>query len=397
MQDERPLAGIRVLDFSRVVAGPLCGRLLADQGAEVIKIEPPQRDITRTAPPLVEGFSAYFTHLNAGKLGLCVDLGDARVAELMARLADDADVVLENFRPGTLARYGLDADNLLARNPALVYCSISGYGQSGVWARRRAYAPVVHGEAGVIASNARLHDSEPRPEALSHADFQAAFMAMSAIGTALFARERTGLGRHLDVSLAESSVYANEFAAPELSGQQGPATYAGAASLVLTLGDGTRVATQGNPADNFRQWTRAMDRRDLEQDPRYSRYRTRLEHREELGQIILDFARGFGSFEEFQARVDPHRIAVGVIRSVSELAETEWAQERGLVREPLPGLRIPRLPFRSSRGEIGASGRGPKRGEHNEEVLQRLLGLGEDDLRELRDRGAILSAEDGRS
>ena len=397
MQDDRPLTGIRVLDFSRVVAGPLCGRLLADQGAEVIKIEPPQRDITRTAPPLVGGFSAYFTHLNAGKLGLCVDLGDAGVAELMAKLADDADVVLENFRPGTLARYGLDADSLLARNPALVYCSISGYGQAGIWAQRRAYAPVVHGEAGVIASNARLHDSAPRPEALSHADFQAAFIAMGAIGTALFARERTGLGRHLDVSLAEISVYANEFAAPELSGQEGPATYAGAASLVLTLGDSTRVATQGNPADNFRQWTRAMGRRDLEEDPRFSRYRTRLEHREELGQIILDFARGFGSFDELHACVDPHRIAVGVIRSVNELAETEWAQERGLVQEPLPGMRIPRLPFRSSKGEIGASSRGPRRGEHNDDVLQRLLGIDEAGLQELRERGAILSAEDGRS
>jgi crotonobetainyl-CoA:carnitine CoA-transferase CaiB-like acyl-CoA transferase len=395
--DERPLTGIRVLDFSRVVAGPLCGRLLADQGAEVIKIEPPQRDITRTAPPLVNGFSAYFSHLNAGKLGICVDLADTDVAELLARLADDADVVLENFRPGTLTRYGLDADTLLARNPTLVYCSISGYGQQGVWAKRRAYAPVVHGEAGVIASNARLHDSPPRPEALSHADFQAAFIAMGAIGTALFARERSGLGRHLDISLAEISVYANEFSAPELCGQEGPATYAGGASLVLTLGDGTAVVTQGNPADNFRQWTRAMDRSDLEQDARFARYSARLQHRAELNQILLDFARRFDSFSALQACVDPHRIAVGVIRSVSELAETEWAHERGLVTEPMPGLRIPRLPFRSSRGEIGATGRGPRRGEHNDDVMRRLLGVDDHKLRELRDRGAILSGKDGRS
>ena len=397
MVDERPLAGIRVLDFSRVVAGPLCGRLLADQGAEVIKIEPPRRDITRTAPPLVNGFSAYFTHLNAGKLGLCVDLEDAGVAELVARLADDADVVIENFRPGTLARYRLDAASLLERNPALVYCSISGYGQEGVWAKRRAYAPVVHGEAGVIASNARLHDRPPRPEALSHADFQAAFIAMGAIGTALFARERTGLGRHLDVSLAEISVYANEFAAPELCGQEGPATYAGAASLVLTLGDGTTVVTQGNPADNFRQWARAMGRPDLVEDPRFARHPDRLAHRAELSQIILDFARSFDSFAALQECVDPHRIAVGVLRTVSELAETEWAQERGLVAEPIPGMRIPRLPFRSSRGEIGAAGRGPVRGEHNDDVLRRLLGVDDATLQELRERGAILSGKDGRS
>ncbi len=165
-----PLAGIRVLDFSRVVAGPLCGRLLADQGAEVIKIEPPARDITRTAPPLVDGFSAYYTHVNAGKLGVCADLSDPEVAELLAVMAKDADVVLENFRPGVLARHGLGAEQLMGRNPRLVYCSISGYGQTGPWSDRRAYAPVVHGESGLLASNARLHASPVRQEALSHAD-----------------------------------------------------------------------------------------------------------------------------------------------------------------------------------------------------------------------------------
>ena len=130
--DDRPLSGIRVLDFSRVVAGPLCGRLLADQGAEVIKIEPPRRDITRTAPPLVGGFSSYFTQFNAGKVGISADLSDPEVAGLMARLAKDADVFLENFRPGVLARYGLDAEKLLGVNPRRLQLSphnlcLSGY------------------------------------------------------------------------------------------------------------------------------------------------------------------------------------------------------------------------------------------------------------------------------
>jgi crotonobetainyl-CoA:carnitine CoA-transferase CaiB-like acyl-CoA transferase len=203
--------------------------MLADQGAEVIKIEPPDRDMTRTEPPLVEGFGAYFSHLNAGKLGICVDLEDPEIAELMVRLAGTADVLIENFRPRTLTRYGLGPETLLEQNPRLIYCSISGYGQAGVWSTRRAYGPVVHGEAGLIASNARLHAAPARPEAMSHADVQAGFIAMGAIGTALFAREKTGLGRHLDVSLAEASIYANEFSAPELCGQEGPATYAGAA------------------------------------------------------------------------------------------------------------------------------------------------------------------------
>ncbi len=394
--DDRPLSGVRVLDFSRVVAGPLCGRLLADQGAEVIKIEPPRRDITRTAPPLVGGFSSYFTHFNAGKVGISADLSDPEVAGLMVRLTKDADVFLENFRPGVLARYGLDAETLLRVNPRLIYCSISGYGQEGIWRDRRCYAPVVHGESGTIASNARLQDAAARPEAMSHADIQSGLMAMGAISAALFERERSSRGCHLDISLAEVSFYTNEFSGPELCGQTGPAIYAGAASLILILGDGTQVTTQGNPADNFRAWVAAMDKPELLEDPRFHRYRDRLQHRHELDETILAFARTFATFDALYRCVDPHRIAVGVVRSVVELAETPWAVERGLVAEPSPGMRFPRVPYRSSRGEIGATGRAPRRGEHNREALQRLLGLDDATLTALEERGALCTANDGR-
>jgi crotonobetainyl-CoA:carnitine CoA-transferase CaiB-like acyl-CoA transferase len=220
-------------------------------------------------------------------------------------------------------------------------------------------------------------------------------MAMGAIGSALFNRERSGVGCHLDISLAEVSVYANEFAGPELCGQTGPATYAGAASLLLTLGDGTVVTTQGNPADNFRAWVAAMRRPELREDPRFRRYRDRLQHRAQLDEIILAFARSFRDFDAFERCVDPHRIAVGVVRSVSELAETPWAKERGLVAEPCPGIRFPRVPYRSSMAEIGATARGPMRGEHNREALGRLLGLDDAALDALEERGALCSADDG--
>lgn len=380
-----------------MVAGPFCARMLSDQGAEVIKIEPPQRDMTRPAPPIVDGFGAYYTHLNAGKVGMSVDLKDSEVVELMLQLVDGADVLLENFRPGVLDRVGLGADAVMARNSRLIYCSISGYGQTGPWRDRRCYAPVVHGEAGVISTNARLHGSSARPEALSHADIQSGMMAMGAIASALFARERTGLGSRLDISLADVSVYTNEFAAPELSGQTGRAVYAGAASLVLTLGDGTQVATQGNPVDNFRQWARAMNREDLMTDARFRRYPDRLAHRAELDAIILDFARGVPRFEDLYARVDPHRLAVGVVRSVAELAQTDWASDRGLVAEPRPGLRFPRSPYRSSHGELGARGGAPVRGEHNRPVLKRLLDIPDERLEALEARGALCAADDGKS
>lgn len=386
-----PLSGIRVLDFSRVLAGPLCGRMLADQGAEVIKIEPPRPDVTRTAPPIIDGFSAYHTHVNAGKLGVSVDLSDPEMVSLLVQMAQSADVLLENFRPGVLARYGLGAETLRKQNPRLIYCSISGYGQTGPWATRRAYAPVVHGESGLLASNARLHDVPVRQEAMSQADIQSGLMAMGAISAALFDRERTGSGQHLDISLADVSVYTNEFSAPELSGQTGPAQYAGAASVMLTLGDGTIVATQGNPSDNFRQWVRAMKRPELLDDPRFARHTARLEHRDDVNELLFEFARGFDSFEAFAAAVDPHRIAVGVVRTVSELAETPWAQQRGLVSEPVSGLRFPRVPYRSTRAEIGAQRRAPRRGEHNREVFARLLGLDQTALEQLEGRGALCS------
>jgi CoA:oxalate CoA-transferase len=394
---DRPLSGVRVLDMSRVVAGPFCGRLLADQGAEVIKIEPPSYDLVRPALPVVAGFSAYYTHMNAGKRGLSIDLENPEAADLVRRLCDDADVLLENFRPGVLERHGLGPEALRARNPRLVYCSISGYGQTGPWRKRRCYAPVVHGEAGTIATNARLHDMPARPEALSHADIQSGLMAMGAIATALYARERTGRGAHLDIALADVSVYTNEFAAPELCGQTGPATYAGAASLVLTLADGTRVTTQGNPAENFAAWCGVMGQPELRKQPRFRRYADRMANRDAIDAVILDFCQSVPDFEALQRLADPERIAVGVVRSVPELAATEWARERGLVCEPEPGLRFARTPYRSSEGEIGATERGPRRGEHNRESLKALLGLDDDTIDGLEARGVLCAAKDGTS
>ncbi len=400
-----PLDGVRVVDFTRVVAGPFCARLLADQGAEVIKIEPPDEDMTRGAPPFVEGISAYFAQFNAGKLGVCVDLGDPAAAAAVAALVDTADVVIENFRPGVLDRYGLGAAASRERNPRLIYCSISGYGQMGVWRDRRCFAPVVHGEAGLLASSARLANVPTTPEPHSHADIQAGYTAMGAICAALFDRERTGLGTHLDVSLADSSLYSNEFTGPELSGQVGPAYYGGSSCIVLQLADGTEVATQGNPANSFKQWAAAMGRPELMADDRFRHHDARLQHRPEIDAIIRQWALTIADFDSFEAAVDPHRLAVGVVRTVVEVADTDWARQRGAVAEPIPGLKYARTPYRSSaypddpspassesgiasRTGIGARARPPLHGEHTRYVLEHLAGLGPDEIDDLFERFA---------
>jgi len=392
-----PLSGIRVIDFTRVVAGPLCGRLLSDQGADVIKVEPLSPDMTRAAPPLVGGFSAYFAHFNAGKRGVSVDLGDPEAAAAVMTMVEGADVLIENFRPGVLSRFGLGAQDALRHNPRLVYCSISGYGQHGEWANRRCFAPVVHGESGLLASSARLSSSEVRPEPHSHADIQAAYLASMAISSALFDRERTGKGSHLDISLAEASVYSNEFTGPELSGQTGAAYYGGSACLVLTLGDGSMATTQGNPANTFKDWLAAMGRHELKSDDRFRRHADRLNHRAEIDEIILQWALTVPDFESLHEIVDPHGLAIGLVRNLTDLAETSWAKQRGLIAEPIAGLRHARVPYRSSQHQIGASGPPPERGEHNESVFVELADKTPEQVAAMTDRGALETAPDGAS
>ena len=253
-----PLAGVRVLDLSQVIAGPLCGRVLADLGADVIKIESPDGDRTREVLPLVNEQSLYFTHANAGKRGVGVDLRTADGAALVARLAEHADVFIENFRPGVLARRGLGVDDLLARNPKLVYCSISGWGQDGPWANRQAYAPLIHAEAGRIELAARLRNAPPQQEIHVHGDINAAMSAASAVLAALFQAERTGRGQHLDVSLAEALLYTDEWSSTDVHGYGRERFFDIWTHPVFTLADGSDVAMVGNPVRLWDQWLSAL-------------------------------------------------------------------------------------------------------------------------------------------
>src|SRR5215470_16482694 len=200
-----PLEGIRVLDFSIMLAGPYCARLLADVGAEVIKIEPPEGDDMRLRTPLRDGHSAYFGQLNAGKQSLALDLKSAEAIKLVHRLVAGADIVVENFRPGVMERLGLGYDALREINPRLIYSSISGYGQSGPDAERAAYAMIVHAESGFDRSLMRYAGERDRPAsgAIFVADVLGGIFGFSAIQTALVQRTRTGLGQRVDVALMD--------------------------------------------------------------------------------------------------------------------------------------------------------------------------------------------------
>ncbi|HEV7575264.1 MAG TPA: CoA transferase [Caldimonas sp.] len=199
------LAGLKVLDFSIMMAGPYCARLLADVGADVVKVEPPEGDDMRLRAPLRDGESAYFGQLNAGKRSLAVDLKDPACLALVKSLAAVADVVIENFRPGVMERLGLGSAALRAANPRLVYCSISGYGQEGPAAGKAAYAMIVQAESGFEKTLARYAGVDrPAPTATFAADVLGAIFAYGAIQTALVQRGRTGVGQAIDVSLMDA-------------------------------------------------------------------------------------------------------------------------------------------------------------------------------------------------
>ena len=207
-----PLAPLRVLDLSRVLAGPFAARMLADLGADVVKVEPPEGDITRGWGQIRHGLGGYYTQQNAGKRTLCVDLEKPGGAALLLRLAQRADVLIENFRPGVLDRHGLGWERLHALNPRLVMLSISGFGASSPEAGRAAYASVVHAESGILERQARFDAAPHTDPILSIADTNAALHGLVGVLAALHQRERTGTGQHIDIAMLDAMLVTDDYA-----------------------------------------------------------------------------------------------------------------------------------------------------------------------------------------
>lgn len=390
------LAGIRVLDLTRVVAGPSCTRTLADLGAEVIKIEPPEGDLMRQGVPRAGGVSIGFAQQNAGKRLLSIDLSKAEGRALACRLAAEADVLVENYRPGVAARLGLGYDDLQAANPGIVYCSISGYGQDGPAAGRRAYAPVIHAELGLVDLSARERGTEPLPEAVSHADFDVGSQAATAILAALVHRLRTGEGQRIDVSMAETMLAMNEWTAVEVAGGVGDeiSPFRPGKAALLRLRDGSWVQVPGNPTTWIFGVARALGKdQEMAALGWHSKEDTQGRE-EEIRTVMQRWAEAFDSVETFEAALDASRIPLGLVKPLGGVADEAWAVARGaFVSVDVNGepVRIPRSPFRFSRSLAGPTGGARCQGADNRDVLKSLLGLGDAEVDALEAAGVLVS------
>jgi crotonobetainyl-CoA:carnitine CoA-transferase CaiB-like acyl-CoA transferase len=397
-----PLSGLRVVDFSRVLAGPLCARTLQDLGAEVIKIEPPSPDVSRFAFPSTDGMSGYYAQQNAGKRNVSINLNMPGAYELVLKLCDTADIVVENFRAGTLGFFGLDYETLSKRNQELIYASITGYGQGGPWRSRMAYAPTVQAEAGFTDNSVRHYGdvlTEPRTDSLSHADVYSGLQAVIAILSALNSRQKTGHGQYIDVAMAATLLAINERAHVDLSGGDlgaEPAILGATDCSFFTgpQGEFFTVATSVVGSRTFPSWLRAMRRVDLLEDSRFSSAAARRANFGALHQIIQDWMRTFPDMATLDAQLDEAKIAMGQIRSVNDLASSEWSDYWGAVQQ-VPDrsggeYRLPGRPWRFSAESLPPAGTPAFQGEHNVEVF-RELGVSEEELRRLADAGVLVA------
>jgi len=398
---DRPLSGIRVLDLTRVLAGPHAARMLLDLGAEVIKVEPPEGDITRTTWPRVNSISSYFAQQNSGKQCVSIDLGVAAGCDLLLQLADHCDVVLENFRPGVMDRLGIGYDVLRARNSRVIFASASGYGQTGPWVHRRAYAPVVGAESGFTKSQGDARGGNYANDPHSHADVYTALELAAAVLAALFQRERTGHGDRIDVSMAQTMLYVNEHAHDALWTDPVPdgviRSFRPMDYPVITAANGESVIISGHPAENktFDFYMESIGRSDLSADPRFVDTASRLAHLDDIHDALHRWAATMPSADAIEDAMSRNKLAVGRLRSVYDVCDTDWAREREVVVEVSDRgegtMRIPNAPWRFKGSDVRVGGMPRYRGEDNRLVLRELLSLDDATIDQLEADGVLTS------
>lgn len=390
------LSGIRVLDLSRVMSGPYCTAMLADLGADVIKLETPgSGDDSRHFGPYSNGASLYFSLLNRGKRSITLNLKHAKAKALARRLADSADVVVENFRPGVAARLGLDFATLRASNPRLVYLSISGFGQGGPFADRPAYDLIVQAMSGLMSITGQP-EGQPTAVGESFADVATGMFGAFAVVSALFERSRTGKGTHIDVAMFDSLVAMQSTALARLAATGAPPARVGNRHPVTVPVDSFRARdglfTLVAPSDaHFKRLATMIGEPALAEDPRFATNAARAAHEPELKKAIERWTTQH-TVDECVAACGRAEIPAGPVWDLRQATTSEHAIARGLlqpVEHPAFGsIAMVQQPARFSTAGTAATRREPLLGEHTAEILQE-LGLSEGEIARLKSESAI--------
>jgi len=372
-----PLAGLKVLDLSRVLAGPWCTMSLADLGAEVTKIEPPSGDDTRQwGPPFAAGESAYFLCANRSKRSVIADLTVARERRAVIELAHGADVIVENFKVGGLKRFGLDYASVHAENPAAIYCSISGYGQTSPRARMPGYDYVIQAEGGLMAVTGPT-GGEPTKVGVAVVDLMAGMYATQAILAALIARQRDGVGQQIDIALydAQLAMLANVGSAYLLSGEE-PKRYGNGHPTVVpyetfAAADGTIVVAVGNDRQ-FAALCRTLGCALLSEDRRFAGNSDRVINRAALIPILSDII-ARETRAHWLSLLQGASVPCAPVRSVGEALTAPETAARNMVTtvdHPRAGaIKLVASPIRLSRTPVIPPRAPPLLGEHTEEVI----------------------------
>jgi crotonobetainyl-CoA:carnitine CoA-transferase CaiB-like acyl-CoA transferase len=372
-----PLDGLRVIDLTRVVAGPYCTMMLGDMGAEVLKIEEPKHgDDSRAWAPFIDGTGSFFLALNRSKKSVALDLKSPEGADALRRLVETADVLIENFRPGSLAELGFDYATTARLNPRLIYCSISGYGQSGPAAQLPGYDAVIQGEAGIMDMTG-FPDGAPTRVGVAITDYLAGLYAVQGILLALTDRQKSGRGQQVDISLFEAMLSVMRLPMSVLLATGSDPTRVGNDHLniapyePLRTKDGLIIVAVANPG----LWVRfcdAIGRPELRDDPRFATNTLRVTHRAELKQAIEAVFAQF-TIDELAARLQAKNVPCGRVRSIGEAIEHPQIAARHIVlahQHPQMG-RIETLApvVRLSRTPAEVRLPPPALGEHTAEIL----------------------------
>lgn len=382
------LDGIRVLDFTAMMAGPYATRLMADLGAEVIKVEPPEGDHIRSRPPRRDGRSTYFAQLNAGKRSLALDLKQAAAIELVRRLVPTCDVLVENFRPGVMKRLGLDYDTLAALHPKLVYCSISGFGQQGQWSGRSAYAPVLHAGCGYDMANLAYQDGLSRPlkNGIFVADVLGGALAFGGIQAALLRAARTGRGEQIDLALLDAMLGLLVYECQEA---QFPAERRRPLYQPTRARDGF-VLIAPVSQNNFEALARAVGHAEWIEDPRFATIAAREHHWSDLMELLDQWAQPF-SAAECEAVLNRAGVPCSRYLDVREAMACPPVGERGTlqtIRDASGEFKVTNPAFRFRESAAHARAQVPEVGQDGPALLAS-LGYGPGAVEDLQKSGAL--------